>query len=156
MLFTETALSKPPPLAGAFVWYTVIMKKGFHQNIEKETKDNSDFRRVLYTGAHMQLVLMSLAPGQEIGVEVHEENDQFFRFEAGQGAVVVNETRYEVADGDTVIVPAGTQHNVVNTGETDLKLYTIYAPPHHKDGIVRATREDAILNEADFDGMTTE
>lgn len=156
MLFTETVLSKPPPLAGAFVWYTGIMKKGFHQNIEKETKDNSDFRRVLYTGAHMQLVLMSLAPGQEIGVEVHKENDQFFRFEAGQGAVVVGETRYEVADGDAVIVPAGTQHNVINTGDTELKLYTIYAPPHHKDGIIRASREEALANEADFDGVTTE
>jgi mannose-6-phosphate isomerase-like protein (cupin superfamily) len=132
------------------------MKKGYHVNIEMLTKENVDFRRVLYTGAYMQLVLMTLAPAEEIGQEVHEENDQFFRFESGLGTVIVGETEYNVGDGDTVIVPAGTPHNVMNTGTEPLKLYTIYAPAHHKDGIVRATKADAEANEAEFDGATTE
>lgn len=133
------------------------MKKGYYSNIETLTTENSDFRRVLYTGKHMQLVLMSLRPGEEIGSEVHNENDQFFRFESGNGRVIVGETEYQVTDGDTVIVPAGTEHNIINASDTeDLKLYTIYAPSHHKDGIVRATREEAMANEQDFDGGTTE
>ncbi len=132
------------------------MKKGYHANIEQLTKDNADFRRVLYTGAHMQLVLMTLQPAEEIGLEVHEENDQFFRFESGLGTVLVGETEYMVGDGDAVIVPAGTQHNVINTGTEPLTLYTIYSPAHHKDGIVRSTKEEAIANEEDFDGQTTE
>ncbi|OHB15404.1 MAG: cupin [Candidatus Zambryskibacteria bacterium RIFOXYC1_FULL_39_10] len=133
------------------------MKKGYHSNIENLTTENTNFRKVLYTGLHMQLVLMSLPVGGEIGMEIHEDNDQFFRFEAGQGKVVVNGTEYEVSDGDTVIVPAGAEHNVMNVSESeDLKLYTIYSPAHHKDGIVRATRDEAMANEADFDGVTTE
>lgn len=132
------------------------MKKGYKENIEGLTIENTDFRRVLYTGAHMQLVLMSLAVGEEIGLEVHEGNDQFFRFEKGEGKVIVGETEYTVADGDTVIVPAGTQHNVINTGNDALKLYTIYSPAHHKDGIVRTTRDEALSNEEEFDGVTTE
>ena len=133
------------------------MKKGYKENIEKTTTENSDFRRVLYTGKNMQLVLMSLKPGEDIGSEVHNDNDQFFRFDAGQGKVVINETEYDVADGDAVIVPAGAEHNVINTSDReDLKLYTIYAPSHHKDGIVRATKEEAMANEEDFDGVTTE
>lgn len=133
------------------------MKKGFKQNIEEASVENSDFRRVLYTGAHCQIVLMSLKPGEDIGSEVHPDNDQFFRFEQGQGKVVINEASYEVGDGDAVIVPAGAEHNVINTSETeDLKLYTIYMPAHHKDGIVRATKEEAMANEEDFDGQTTE
>lgn len=133
------------------------MKKGYHTHIEVETKNNTDFRRVLYTGEHMQLVLMSLLPGEEIGAEVHEDNDQFFRFDAGEGKVVVGETEYVVCDGDAVIVPAGTEHNVVNTSSTEsLKFYTIYAPPHHKDAVVRTTREEALANEEEFDGVTTE
>jgi mannose-6-phosphate isomerase-like protein (cupin superfamily) len=133
------------------------MKKGYKENIEELTTENSDFRRVLYSGEHMQLVLMSLPPNGEIGSEVHDENDQFFRFEAGTGKVIINETEYEVGDGDTVIVPAHAEHNVINTSDSeDLKLYTIYAPAHHKDGIVRATKEEADANEADFDGVTTE
>ena len=131
--------------------------QGFNQNIEELTKENKDFRRVLYTGKNTQLVLMSIAPGSEIGLEVHEENDQFFRFEAGQGIVTIDGTEYAVADGSAVIVPAGAQHNVVNTSDTEsLQLYTLYSPPHHKDGIVRATKEEAEANEADFDGVTTE
>lgn len=132
------------------------MKKGYHGAIETLTKENSDFRRVLYTGAHVQLVLMTLVPGEEIGMEVHEQNDQFFRFESGTGTVTVGETVYEVQDGDAVIVPAGTMHNVANTGTVPLALYTLYAPSHHKDGIVRATKAEAMAHEADFDGMTTE
>ena len=105
----------------------------------------------------MQLVLMSLKPGEEIGSEVHPDNDQFFRFEKGQGKVLINETEYAVGDGDTVIVPAGSQHNVINISEVEyLKMYTIYAPAHHKDGIVRATKQEAESNGADFDGTTTE
>lgn len=132
------------------------MKKGYYANIETLTKENTNFRKVLYTGNHMQLVLMTLQAGEEIGAEVHEENDQFFRFESGHGTVIVGETEYSVSDGDTVIVPAGTEHNVMNTGSEALTLYTIYAPAHHKDGIVRATKQEAMDNEAEFDGVTTE
>lgn len=132
------------------------MKKGYKENIEVLTKTNNDFRHVLYTGAHMQLVLMSLSKEEEIGMEVHEENDQFFRFEQGTGKVVINDTEYLVSDGDAVVVPAGSKHNVINEGEGSLKFYTIYSPAHHKDGIVRSTKKDAVENEAEFDGVTTE
>lgn len=133
------------------------MKKGYHTNIEKLTLENEDFRRVLYTGEHTQLVLMSLLPGEEIGWETHQENDQFFRFEKGEGKVVINNTEYSVKDGDVIIVPAGAGHNVINTSEDKpLKLYTLYSPPHHKDGIVRATKEEASMNGPEFDGKTTE
>lgn len=133
------------------------MKKGYKINIENVTKENFHFRRVLYTGQHLQLVLMTLKPNEEIGLEVHEENDQFFRFESGFGKVIINETEYHVEDGDTIIVPAGSKHNVINVSEHEhLNLYTIYAPPHHKDGIERFTKEDAETHEADFDGILTE
>lgn len=133
------------------------MKKGYKDNIEKLTIENDNFRKVLYTGAHIQLVLMSLKPLEDIGLEVHEENDQFFRFEKGDGKVIVGETEYMVEDGDTVIVPAGTQHNIINTSDVeDLKLYTIYTPAHHKDGIVRSTKKEAMENEEDFDGILSE
>lgn len=131
--------------------------KGFKNNIEQMTLDNTDFRHVLYSGPHSQLVLMSLRPDEEIGMEVHKDNDQFFRFEQGQGKVIIDGNEYDVADGDAVVVPAGAEHNVINTsGSEVLKLYTIYSPAHHKDGIVRATREEAEANEAEFDGVTTE
>lgn len=131
--------------------------KGFHINIEEATLENDNFRKVLYTSKHSQLVLMSLKPKQEIGMEVHEENDQFFRFEAGQGKCIIDGNEYELEDGVAIVVPAGAQHNVINTSETeDLKLYTIYSPAHHKDQIVRATKEEAEANEAEFDGVTTE
>lgn len=133
------------------------MKKGYKNNIEKLTLENDNFRQVLYTAGHCQLVLMSLKPGEEIGSEVHKDGDQFFRFEKGEGKVVINETDYVVGDGDTAIVPAGATHNVVNTSATEaLKLYTIYAPPHHKDGVVRATKAEAEANGPEFDGTTTE
>lgn len=133
------------------------MKKGYKDNIEKLTLENDNFRKVLYTAKHNQLVLMSLKPGEEIGMEVHGNNDQFFRFEKGNGKVIINETEYEVAAGDGVIVPEGAKHNVINTSSADdLKLYTIYTPPHHKDGIVRLSKEEAIANGPEFDGITTE
>lgn len=133
------------------------MKKGYKDNIEKLTTENDNFRKVLYTGPHSQLVLMSLRPGEEIGLETHPDNDQFFRFEAGQGKVVIDGTEYEVKDGDAVVVPAGAEHNVVNVSGTEpLKLYTIYSPAHHQDGIVRATKEEAMHNEAEFDGALSE
>lgn len=133
------------------------MKKGYKDNIEKLTLENENFRKVLYTGEHCQLVLMSLKQGEEIGSEVHTNNDQFFRFEKGEGKVIINETEYEVGDGDAVIVPAGATHNVINISDTlELKLYTIYAPSHHKDGVIRATRDEAIVDSPEFDGKTTE
>lgn len=131
--------------------------KGFSINIEEATLENNNFRKVLYTSKHSQLVLMSLRPMEEIGMEVHEENDQFFRFEAGQGKCIIDGNEYAVSDGFAIVVPAGSQHNVINTSATEeLKLYTIYSPAHHKDGIVRATKEEAEANEAEFDGVTTE
>lgn len=131
--------------------------KGFHTNIEKDTIENKNFRKVLYTSKHSQLVLMSLQPNEEIGMEVHNENDQFFRFEKGQGKCIIDGNEYEIKDGSAIVVPAGAQHNVINVSETDeLKLYTIYSPAHHKDEIVRATKAEAESNEAEFDGKTTE
>lgn len=131
--------------------------KGFFGNIEQMTLENENFRKVLYTAKHSQLVLMSLRPNEEIGMEVHEDNDQFFRFERGQGKVIIDGNEYEVGDGVAIVVPAGAQHNVINTSDADeLKLYTIYSPAHHKDGIVRATKEEAEADGPEFDGVTTE
>lgn len=130
--------------------------KGFYSNIEKDTIANSNFRKVLYTASQLQLVLMTLKEGEEIGEEVHAENDQFFRFESGTGKCIIDGNEYEVSDGSAIIVPKGAKHNVINTGIEALKMYTIYAPPHHKDGIVRATKKEAEENEEDFDGETTE
>lgn len=121
---------------------------GYYGHIEKDTLENSYFRKVLFTAPHSQLVLMCLKPNEEIGMEVHEGNDQFFRFEKGQGKVIIGGEELMVADGDTAIVPAGQMHNVVNTSDTEeLKLYTIYSPAHHPDGTVHATKEDAIKAE---------
>jgi len=131
--------------------------KGFHINIEKNTLENDNFRKVLYTGKNSQLVLMSIAPNSEIGMEIHQENDQFFRFESGKGKCIIDGNEYEVEDGSAIIVPAGAEHNVINLSDSeDLKLYTIYSPAHHKDGIVRKTKEEAEANEVEFDGVTTE
>ena len=133
------------------------MKKGYKDNIEKLTLANENFRHVLYTAAHCQLVLMSLKPGEEIGMEVHEGNDQFFRFEKGEGKVIINGTEYLVKDGDAVIVPQGSQHNVINTSQTEsLKLYTLYSPPHHQDAMVRKTKAEAVADDPEFAGVTTE
>ena len=131
--------------------------KGFKSNIERDTLENNNFRKVLYSGKHLQLVLMSIKVGGEIGEEIHHDNDQFFRFESGTGKCVIDGNEYNLKDGDAIIIPAGAKHNIINTNDTaELKMYTIYAPPHHKDGIVRTTKEDAEKNEAEFDGITTE
>ncbi|MDP3970581.1 MAG: cupin domain-containing protein [bacterium] len=133
------------------------MKKGYKDNIEQATLANENFRKVLYTAQYSQLVLMSLNPGEDIGLEVHADGDQFFRFEQGEGKVVINETEYDVKDGDSVVVPAGAQHNVINMSDsTALKLYTLYSPPHHQDGIVRATKQIAIEEGGDFNGQISE
>jgi mannose-6-phosphate isomerase-like protein (cupin superfamily) len=132
--------------------------KGFHDDIEKLTIDNSAFRRVLYTGKNMQLVLMTLQPGDEIGSEVHRDRDQFFRFEEGEGRVEIDDNSYSVADGSGIIVPAGSRHNVRNTGDGPLKLYTLYGPPEHKDQVVQSTKAEADARHAqeEWDGETTE
>ncbi len=136
--------------------YTKDMK-GYHKNIEKLTVENDYFRKVEYTSPHLQLVLMTLGPQEEIGVETHEENDQFFRFEKGVGTCTINGNVYEVTDGDAIIVPAGTAHNVINISTTEpLQLYTIYTPPHHKDGIIHKTKQEAESDEEEYDGITTE
>lgn len=132
------------------------MKKGYKGNIEKLTQENENFRKVLYTGEESQLVLMSLIPGEDIGEEVHPENDQFFRFESGKGKVVINGNEYEVSDGDAVVVPKGTVHNVINIGDDRLKMYTVYSPAHHKDAVVRKTKAEAEIDSPEFDGITTE
>ncbi|MEX0900526.1 MAG: cupin domain-containing protein [Gammaproteobacteria bacterium] len=128
--------------------------KGFVDNIETLTTDNTDYRRVVYTGKHLQLVLMTLQPGEEIGAEVHETHDQFLRIESGRGEADIDGKKHAVADDDAIIVPAGARHNVINTGETPLKLYTLYGPPEHRDGVVQATKADEY--DEHFDGKTTE
>jgi mannose-6-phosphate isomerase-like protein (cupin superfamily) len=130
--------------------------KGFKVNIEKETLDNDNFRKVLYTGSHLQLVLMSLKPGEEIGEEIHVNNDQFFRFESGTGKCTIDENYYHVKEGDVIIAPAGAKHNVINTGTEPFKMYTIYGPPNHQDRIIRETKEDADIKDEVFDGVTSE
>ena len=131
--------------------------KGFKINIEEAAIENQNYRKVLYTGKNSQLVLMSLKPKEEIGLETHTENDQFFRVEAGEARCVIDGNDYTLFDGDVVLVPAGAQHNVINTSDSkELKLYTLYSPPHHKDGLLRATKAEADAHEAEFDGETSE
>lgn len=136
-----------------------MAKIGYAADIEKQTIANTNFRKVVYTAKHSQLVLMSLGPGEEIGSEVHRSNDQFIRFDKGNGKVVINGRSHAVSDGSAVIIPAGAKHNVINTSKSaDLKLYTLYSPPHHRDGIVRRTKKEAEEREGkeSFDGKTTE
>ena len=130
--------------------------KGFHDNIEVATEGNELFRKVLYTGHNMQLVLMTLQPGEEIGAEVHDDVDQFFRFEAGEGEVEIDDNTYAVKADDAVIVPQGARHNVRCTGSEPLKLYTIYSPPEHVDGTIHKTVAEARAAHEHFDGKTTE
>jgi mannose-6-phosphate isomerase-like protein (cupin superfamily) len=132
--------------------------KGYCDNIEQRTVQNEDFRRVLYTGHNLQLVAMTLQPGDEIGEEVHEDRDQFFRIEEGAGAIDIDGVANPVEDDFAVIVPAGARHNVRNTGAGPLRLYTIYAPPEHRDGIVQSTKAEADRRHAEeeWDGRTTE
>ena len=129
--------------------------KGFVQDIESAAVKNDDFRRVLYTAENCQLVLMALSPGEEIGAEVHEL-DQFFRVEEGTGEAVLDGVTTAIQAGFAVLVPAGANHNIINTGNLPLKLYTLYAPPHHRDGVVHHTRDDAERDDEHFDGKTTE
>ncbi len=131
--------------------------KGYIGNIEEVTLENNDFRRVIYTGQHSQLVVMSLKPGEDIGEEVHDL-DQFIRIESGQGRVILDGAEYEVKDDFAVVVPAGSRHNVINdSGEAELKLYTLYSPPEHKDKVVHRDKADAERDEDDhFDGRVTE
>ena len=132
--------------------------KGYVDNIERATVENEDFRRVLYTGKNLQLVLMTLPPGCDIGAEVHEDIDQFFRIEEGEGEIRIDGVAHRVEDDFAVIVPAGARHNVINTGSRPLRLYTIYGPPEHRDGTVHATKEQAERDHDDdhFDNKTTE
>ena len=134
------------------------MKRGYCDDIEKATVENEDFRRVLYTGQHLQLVLMTLQPGEEIGEEVHEDRDQFFRIEEGSGAIDIDGVANKVEADFAVIVPSGARHNVRNTGSSPLRLYTIYGPPEHKDAVVQSTKAEADARHAheEWDGATTE
>jgi len=129
--------------------------QGFIRNIESLTVSNDAFRRVLYTSRQCQLVLMTLKPAEEIGAEAHAA-DQFFRVDAGSGVAVLDGVRTEISDGFAVLVPGGATHNIINTGATPLRLYTIYAPPNHRDGVVHPTRADALADTEHFDGVTTE
>lgn len=135
-----------------------MAKKGYSKDIAAQTLKNNNFRKVLYTGEHLQLVLMTLKPGEEIGEETHPDRDQFFRFEQGEGVVMIDGKKNKIEDDFGVIVPAGAKHNVINTGKTPLKMYTIYGPPEHKDKTVHKTKAIAEQNEEDdeFDGKTTE
>lgn len=130
--------------------------KGFVDNIEDLTEHNSDFRRVLYTGKQLQLVLMSLQPGEDIGEEVHRDRDQFFRVEEGKGEVWIDGHKTHVKSDFAIVVPAGARHNVKNTGDKPLKIYTLYGPPEHADGTVHATKADAMASKEHFAGQTTE
>ena len=134
------------------------MKRGFCDDIEDLTEKNEDFRRVLYTGEQLQLVLMTLQPGEEIGEEVHADRDQFYRIEEGEGIIDIDGRENPVEDDIAVIVPAGTRHNVRNTSDDPLRFYTIYGPPEHKDGVVQATKAEAEARHHDeeWDGATTE
>lgn len=129
---------------------------GYVANIEDLTKENANFRRVLYSGTKLQLVLMSLEPGTEIGGEIHSDTDQFFRIEGGKGRVVIDGTTHKVGPGDGFVVPAGTHHNVICTGHQPLKLYTVYGPPHHEDQLVQKTRAQADASDETFSGKGTE
>ncbi|WP_257558146.1 cupin domain-containing protein [Sphingobium sp. CFD-2] len=130
--------------------------RGFVGNIEELTVSNSNFRQVLYTGHNLQLVIMAIAPGEEIGEEVHEDRDQFFRVESGEGEVQIDGLSTAVRAEDAIIVPAGARHNILNRGTTPLQLYTIYGPPEHVDGTVHRTKADAEAGHEHFDGRTTE
>lgn len=129
--------------------------KGYVVDIEKETQENSFFRRVLYTAKNSQLVLMNLKPKEDIGEEIHTL-DQFIRVEVGKGKAILNGIEYPLTDGSGVVIPAGVKHNVINTGESDMKIYTLYSPPEHEDGTIRKTKAEALSNEEHFNGKTTE
>lgn len=129
---------------------------GYIGNIEELTEDNTNYRRVLYSGTKLQLVLMSLAPGEEIGGEIHSDTDQFFRIEEGKGRIVIDGTPHKILAGDGIVVPAGAHHNLICTGHEALKLYTIYGPPHHQDLLVQKTKAEADASDEAFEGQATE
>lgn len=133
----------------------MVRMRGYVANIETLTLKNENFRKVLYTATNSQLVLMSLLAGEEIGEEVHDV-DQFLRVEKGTGAAILNDTHHDISDGSVIIVPAGTKHNIVNSGFDPMKLYTLYMPPHHRDGVVHKTKAEAEADTEHFDGATTE
>jgi mannose-6-phosphate isomerase-like protein (cupin superfamily) len=133
------------------------MAKGFVANIEELTEGNTNFRRVLYTSKHTQLVVMMIPPNGEIGEEVHPDNDQFFRVEEGEGKVIIDGNEQIFSDGFAIVVPAGAKHNVINTSsDKALKVYTLYSPPHHKDGTVHVTKGEAEKSDEEFDGVLSE
>lgn len=131
--------------------------RGFSGDIEKLTLENENFRKVIYTAENSQLVVMSLQPNEEIGMEVHDENDQFIRIESGEGEVIIDGTSHKIFEDYAIIVPAGAEHNVINTSSAEpLKLYTVYSPPHHIDGIIHKTKAEAESDDEEFEGTTTE
>lgn len=136
--------------------YSLFEKQGFVSDIEKDTVDNKSYRKVLYTAERIQLVLMNLKAGEEIGEEIHNDIDQFFRFEEGEGIAMIDGKENKVKAGSAVIVPAGAKHNIINTGSGDLKLYSLYAPPKHEDGIDRKEKSDTLKDKEKFTGKTTE
>ncbi len=130
--------------------------KGFIEKIEGLTEKNSNFRRVLYTGKELQLVLMSLKPGEEIGEEIHKDHDQFFRVESGEGLVWIDGKQTRIEKEIAIVIPAGAKHNIKNVGEKPLRMYTIYGPPVHEDGTIQVTKSDAMASKEHFAGHTTE
>jgi len=131
--------------------------KGYVENIEKLTLGNNNFREVLFTSLHSQLVVMSLEPNEEIGLETHPDNDQFIRCESGQGTCIIDEHEYDIQDGYAMVIPAGAKHNIINTSSNkQLKLYTLYSPPHHKDGTIHETKAEADESEEEFEGKTSD
>jgi mannose-6-phosphate isomerase-like protein (cupin superfamily) len=136
------------------LWGFVMI--GYCENIEKLAEENTDFRRVLYSGNKLQLVLMSIEPGSEIGGEIHADTDQFFRIEQGKGRAVIDGVTHKLEPGDGLVVPAGAHHNVICVGHVPLKLYTIYGPPHHQDQLVQNTKAEADASDETFEGQTTE
>jgi mannose-6-phosphate isomerase-like protein (cupin superfamily) len=145
-----------PPIFSDKLKKEITPMKGYVTNIEKDTLKNKDFRRVLYTAKNTQLVLMSLRPKEEIGEETHKL-DQFIRVEAGHGVAILDGVNHPISDGFAVVIPSGTKHNVVNHSETEeLKLYTLYSPPEHRDGTIHPTKADALSHEEHFDGKTSE
>jgi len=130
--------------------------KGYVADIEKLTEENDDFRQVLYTGHHVQLVLMALKPGEDIGSETHASHDQFIRIEKGKGRAVIDGVSHKIKDGDCIIIPAGAVHNLINTGDKRLHVYTLYGPPHHVDQLVQKEKAEAEASDEEFDGVASE
>lgn len=131
--------------------------KWFHADIETLTTENQNFRKVLYTGHHAQLVVMTLQPGEDIGEEIHQGTDQFFRFESGIGKAIIDGNEYSLNAGTAIIVPSGAKHNIINTSSTEvLQMYTLYSPAHHQEGTLRHTKAQAVADAPEFDGVTTE